>query len=246
MLHVTQNAFDVMGALKSKCGLCGEIEQMLSEISSKFLPDPEEDVLALVNALLMLCYQQAFPKAADVPRSIQSRIDGICKSYFSENAARRSLKHKEFVDAYREQFEADFLAPRDPASGGPVQMFLWDLILNLKKWRVKLQLRVDAMHSHFRIEQLSRVLAEFQPAALEMPGQYLRSNMDSKPHDREHVRLVRFHSEVIVLKRNGFLHRRLAVRGTNGRLYHFVVQFLRSYHAHSDERMLHLSRFLNR
>lgn len=74
--------------------------------------------------------------------------------------------------------------------------------------------------------------------AVEIPGQY--ASCPGVPHPEAHAKLLALEPQVGVLYRHHALQRRLALRGNDGKVYHFVVQASVPYLTRSDERVMQL------
>ena len=81
----------------------------LTEIGSRFVPLPEERLLAIVHALLHRCYKYPTATTAEVPQSLKKELSGVCRACFSADTVN---KHVEFVNEYKWDFERDL----DPES----------------------------------------------------------------------------------------------------------------------------------
>lgn len=76
-------------------------------------------------------------------------------------------------------------------------------------------------------------------ACIEIPGQYVpntSSSSDLKPAPELHAKLVRFEPTVEVLRREQLV-RRIAMVGSDGRVYRFLLQFAIPYWTRTDERV---------
>jgi transformation/transcription domain-associated protein len=257
----------LMGFLRqSHPALATELEAMLEEIIVRFRPDPEEELLSAVHALLMRCFQSALQN--EVPQTLQSTLERVCLKFFSVST--KTGRHLEFVRRYKAAFERDFLNASSnpgglsdidttmtedgatagvdqPATGPPVGQTLTQVIRKLKKWKHLLQSRVKCTPDKLKMEYCSRHLTEFQSTDIEIPGQYCHGmdNLGAGPDSQSHVKLVRFGPEVDILHRHGFAQRRLALHGDDGQNYHFLVQFAIPHLTRTDERMMQLQLLLN-
>jgi len=76
-------------------------------------------------------------------------------------------------------------------------------------------------------------------ACIEIPGQYMPNTSawaDAKPSPELHPKLMRFERSVNVLRRSDQLVRRMGMVGSDGRVYHFLVQAAVPYWTRTDER----------
>jgi transformation/transcription domain-associated protein len=56
--------------------LATELEVMLTEIGSRFVPLPEERLLAVVHALLHRCYKFPTATTSEVPKHLKNELSG--------------------------------------------------------------------------------------------------------------------------------------------------------------------------
>lgn len=80
-------------------------------------------------------------------------------------------------------------------------------------------------------------------SSIEIPGQYAPntiSAIDTKPCPELHAKLLRFEPRVHVVRRSDHLIRRIGMFGSDGRCYHFLLQFAIPYWTRTDERTVQL------
>ncbi|KAG6555625.1 hypothetical protein Mapa_002860 [Marchantia paleacea] len=231
-------AKDIMEALRTKhTNLATELEVMLTEIGARFVPLPEERLLAVVHALLHRCYKYPTATTAEVPQSLKKELSGVCRACFSTDTIN---KHVEFVNEYKRDFERDL----DPESTGTFPATLAELTDRLKHWKGVLQSNVeDRLPAVLKLEEESRQLREFHVLDIEVPGQYFNDEEVAPDHT---VKLDRIGADVPIVRRHGSSHRRLTMVGSDGSQRHFLVQTSLTPSARSDERMVQLFRVLNR
>lgn len=107
---------------------------MLTEIGARFVPLPEERLLAVVHALLHRCYKYPTATTAEVPQSLKKELAGVCRACFSVDTI---TKHVDFVNEYKREFERDL----DPDSANTFPATLAELTEKLKTWKGVLQVR---------------------------------------------------------------------------------------------------------
>jgi len=81
-------------------------------------------------------------------------------------------------------------------------------------------------------------------SSIEIPGQYAPNSVsavDCKPSPELHAKLVRFEPRVKIIRRNDQLIRRVGMIGSDGRCYHFLLQFAIPYWTRTDERTVQMS-----
>ena len=84
----------------------------------------------------------------------------------------------------------------------------------------------------------------FISSAIEIPGRYSAS-FDSRPSPELHAKLVRFDSNIDVVERDGQLIRRIGLHGSDGRIYHFALQFAVPFSTRTDERNTQMHYLMN-
>ncbi|GMH24561.1 hypothetical protein Nepgr_026404 [Nepenthes gracilis] len=231
-------AKDIMEALRSKhTNLASELEILLTEIGSRFVPLPEERLLAVVNALLHRCYKYPTATTAEVPQALKKELSGVCRACFSAEAVN---KHVEFVREYKQDFERDL----DPEITSTFPATLSELTERLKHWKNVLQSNVeDRFPAVLKLEEESKVLRDFHVVDVEVPGQYFTDQEIAPDHT---VKLDRIGPDIPIVRRHGSSFRRLTLIGSDGSQRHFIVQTSLTPNARSDERMLQLFRVMNR
>ena len=232
-----QSVLDVMQKLKAAHPLLVlTMESMIEEIISRFKPLTEEELYRIVQTLLYESYQQSNSRYLEasganqetVPSAIETNLLKISKSFLSANPVNVKFKAS---------FDSDFVQSKPTFS---------QVVERLRFWRDRLHLAIDRFPKTMTLENLSRILVEFQKQKyddLEVPGQYLW-NKDSADN-KDFVRVERFVPSVDIVRKHGTSYRRLTVRGENGGLYPFIVQHSSSRHARTEERILQLFRLLN-
>ncbi|RLN59051.1 hypothetical protein BBJ29_003112 [Phytophthora kernoviae] len=234
---------------RSHDSLTFEMECMLEEMITRFRPEPEEELLTAVHALLLKCYQlPRLTKTEPVPKMLRAALARVCRKLFVLLPHQKNEKHEAFVAEFKDAFERDFtpLGGDVPQQVGPV-VTLYEIMNRLKRWKSLLQLRVKKVGKRnagkLYLERCSRHLMELSSSNMEVPGQYVS---DSEPIKDLHARIQHFESTVDVLLRNGFTQRRVAMGGSDGRAYYFLVQYAMTHITRTDERMMQMYLLLNR
>lgn len=235
---------------RSHDSLTFEMECMLEEMITRFRPEPEEELLTAVHALLLKCYQlPRLTKTEAVPKMLRAALARVCRKLFVLLPHQKNEKHEAFVDEFKDAFERDFtpLAEEEEQNHARQVTTLCEIMNRLKKWKSLLQLRVKKVGKRnagkLYLEQCSRHLMELSSSNMEVPGQYVS---DSEPIKDLHARIQHFKSTVDVLLRNGFTQRRVAMGGSDGRPYYFLVQYAMTHITRTDERMMQMYLLLNR
>ncbi|KAG6974225.1 hypothetical protein JG687_00000453 [Phytophthora cactorum] len=235
---------------RSHDSLTFEMECMLEEMITRFRPEPEEELLTAVHALLLKCYQlPRLTKTEPVPKMLRAALARVCRKLFVLLPHQKNDKHEAFVDEFKGAFERDFtpLEDDDAQQQAGAATTLYEIMNRLKRWKGLLQLRVKKVGKRnagkLYLEQCSRHLMELSSSNMEVPGQYVS---DSEPIKDLHARIQHFKSTVDVLLRNGFTQRRVALGGSDGRTYYFLVQYAMTHITRTDERMMQMYLLLNR
>jgi phosphatidylinositol kinase/protein kinase (PI-3 family) len=231
--------------------LAFEMECMLEEIIVRFRPEPEEELLTAVHALLLKCYQLPLLNKSELaPRMLQGTLAKVCKKFFVLMPFQKHEKHLRFVNEFKEKFELDFAVRSnlnieiDQESSTPT---LYDIIRRLQYWKKLLQTRVqnagERNGNKLYLEHSSRHLIELSSTAMEVPGQYIS---DAEPIKDLHARIAYFENTSDVILRNGYTQRRITVGGSNGKRYSFLVQYAMTHITRTDERVMQMHLLLNR
>eukprot|EP01117_Protostelium_nocturnum_P012293 TRINITY_DN4523_c0_g1_i1.p1 TRINITY_DN4523_c0_g1~~TRINITY_DN4523_c0_g1_i1.p1 ORF type:complete len:990 (+),score=389.25 TRINITY_DN4523_c0_g1_i1:47-3016(+) len=180
-----------------------DLENLANEIVTNLAPTSEE----ILHTHLQWCITQVYSLNSSIhslPDNIKNRLKDIAQFNVIpvENKNYLATKQK-----YGREMETDF--------GGEVP--LESIIPLLKKWILRLEEVIDKLPKKIPLKDLSPFLAEFQPSSVEIPGQYFN---DNEPSADLHVRLDRIISPVHVF--NG--KRIIQMRGTNGKIYHFMIE----------------------
>ncbi|XP_037947653.1 transcription-associated protein 1 isoform X2 [Teleopsis dalmanni] len=170
------------------------------------------------------------------PRSVTSSIS---TSATSESLARRAQVtfQDPVFQKMKEQFTNDFDFSK------PGAMKLHNLISKLKTWIKVLETKVKKLPTSFLIEDKCRFLSNFsqKTAEVELPGELL---IPTSSH--YHIRIARFMPRVEIVQKNNTAARRLYIRGTNGKVYPYLVIIDTGLgDARREERVLQLMRMLN-
>jgi hypothetical protein len=116
MLTASNYTDDLMAVLRrAHPALGAEMETVLEEIIVHFRPEPEEELLSTVHALLVKCFQLAY-SGADGPMMVtfKSTLAKVYKKFFNTPALQNSPRNKAFVAMYKTAFERDFVSDTCP------------------------------------------------------------------------------------------------------------------------------------
>ncbi|XP_044312545.1 transcription-associated protein 1 isoform X1 [Drosophila rhopaloa] len=222
-----------------------------------------EEVLRQLRQGLIKCYAIAFENRNTVVHSTITphtlhfvkklgstfgigieNVPGSVTSSISNSAASESLARRAQVtfqdpvfQKMKEQFTNDFDFSK------PGAMKLHNLISKLKTWIKVLETKVKKLPTSFLIEDKCRFLSNFsqKTAEVELPGELL---IPLSSH--YYVRIARFMPRVEIVQKNNTAARRLYIRGTNGKIYPYLVVLDSGLgDARREERVLQLKRMLN-
>ncbi|KAH8256520.1 hypothetical protein KR032_001949, partial [Drosophila birchii] len=222
-----------------------------------------EEVLRQLRQGLIKCYAIAFENrntvahATITPHTLHfvkklgstfgigiENVPGSVTFSVSNSAASESLARRAQVtfqdpvfQKMKEQFTNDFDFTK------PGAMKLHNLISKLKTWIKVLETKVKKLPTSFLIEDKCRFLSNFsqKTAEVELPGELL---IPSSSH--YYVRIARFMPRVEIVQKNNTAARRLYIRGTNGKIYPYLVVLDSGLgDARREERVLQLKRMLN-
>lgn len=90
---------------RSHPSLLTEVERMLDEFSRRFNPEPEDELLGAVHALIGKCFKHPLSTSDQIPSVILATIDRVCRKFFSADASGNSRNHTAFLAKYKEAFE---------------------------------------------------------------------------------------------------------------------------------------------
>ncbi|BFZ59893.1 transcription-associated protein 1 [Saitoella coloradoensis] len=218
---------DIMSILKTAYPLLAlSMETMVDQIQQRFKCPPDEDAYRLIVALLNDGVQyigrlSSPSEDTKLPPATEANI-----SRFAESVLPKHIKSA---------FEDDFLKEKPN---------LQSYVAKLRHWRDRFEAVLDRRPHQQNLEQCSTFLTEFQYQKfdeVEVPGQYLLH----KDNNNNFVRIDRFLPTLDVVRGHGVCHRRLTIRGHDGSLHPFAVQYPAARHCRREERILQLFRILN-
>ncbi|XP_072179557.1 transformation/transcription domain-associated protein-like [Diadema setosum] len=137
----------------------------------------------------------------------------------------------------KNQFKIDF----DFTQPGATK--LRNLISMLKKWIKIIETRTKLLPKSFLIEERCRFLSHFSSATadVELPGEFL-----TPKHSHYTIRIARFMPHVEITHKHNTAARRLYIRGSNGKIYpYLVVNDASMAESRREERVLQVLRMLN-
>ncbi|RKP03126.1 hypothetical protein CXG81DRAFT_9931 [Caulochytrium protostelioides] len=218
---------EIMAMLKTAFPLLAlSMETMVDQILQRLKSSTDEDIYRLVFALLNDGVQQLARDPSDSGSLSAATESNLLR--FAETMYPGHIK-------YQKAFEDDFIHSKPNLS---------QLVDRLRHWRDRLERLLDLRPASQNLEQFSHYLVEFEYQKfddIEVPGQYFLlcdSNRDFK-------KIVRFLPEITAVRGPGSCHRRLSIRGHDGRLQTFMLQNHAARHCRREERLMQLFRLLN-
>ncbi|EEB09408.1 transcription-associated protein [Schizosaccharomyces japonicus yFS275] len=218
---------DIMSILKTAYPLLAlTMETLINQIQTRFKCKSEEDSLRLIVALLQDALQYsvrlgALNTESKVPASVESNL-----SVFADNV---------LPEYCREQFKNDFLTSN---------LNFKSYLEHLRIWRSRFERLLKRSPRRLYLEQISSYLSEFHYQKfddVEIPGQYLQH----RNNNTNFVRIERFLLEVDVVIRYSVCHKRITIRGSDGSLHPFAIQYPSARHSRREERIMQLLRIFN-
>ncbi|KAF2743549.1 hypothetical protein M011DRAFT_471297 [Sporormia fimetaria CBS 119925] len=222
------HAEEIWNILKTAFPLLAlSMETMLDQISKHFKCPPDEDAYRLIVALLNdgLSYVGRqpgyFAHEVRLPPSTEANI-----TRFAETVLPAHI---------RKTFEEDFVV-RKPT--------MYEYIQKLRTWRNRFEERLDRRQQTVPLEVYTHQLSEFRFLKfddVEIPGQYLQH----RDKNSDFVRIERFLPDVDLVRGVGICHRRLKIRGHDGSVHPFAIQYPSARNSRREERILQLFRIFN-
>lgn len=202
------------------------LELLVDQVTQRFKSNADEDAYRLVVALLndgIQSYNRMASQAEDtkLPQQMENNI-----ARFAGTVLPRMI---------RLEFEKDLIHSKPN--------FL-EYISKLLKWRAGLENKLDRRFNKINLENLCPHLAEFHHQRfedIEIPGQYLL-NKDSNNH---FVKIDRFLPTLEIVRGYTSCFKRLQIRGHDGSVHQFSVQFPSNRHSRREERIFQLFRLLS-
>ncbi|KAF2731895.1 hypothetical protein EJ04DRAFT_578779 [Polyplosphaeria fusca] len=203
------------------------VETMLDAIQRNFKCPPDEDAYRLIVALLNdgLSYVGRSPglyaQEVRLPSSTEANITRFAESVLPPHI--------------RKAFEHDFVLHKPT---------MYEYIQKLRTWRNRFEERLDRRKLTVPLEQYTHHLSEFRFVKfddVEVPGQYLQH----RDKNSDFVRIERFLPDVDLVRGVGICHRRLKIRGHDGSVHPFAIQYPAARNSRREERILQLFRIFN-
>lgn len=218
---------EIMGILKTAYPLLAlSLESLVDQINQRFKCTADEDAyrlgVALLNDGVQYLNRLGNPREdAKLPPVTEVNI-----TRFAETVLPKQI---------RAEFEKDLVI------GKPN---LETYIIKLRKWRDRLEDKLDRRFTEVNLENLCPHLSEFHHQKfedIEVPGQYLL-NKDNNSH---FVKIERFLPTINLARGTNACYKRLKIRGHDGSLHAFAVQFPAARHCRREECLFQLFRIFD-
>lgn len=218
---------EIMGILKTAYPLLAlSLESLVDQINQRFKCTADEDAyrlgVALLNDGVQYLNRLGNPREdAKLPPVTELNI-----TRFAETVLPKQI---------RAEFEKDLVI------GKPN---LESYIIKLRKWRDRLEDKLDRRFTEVNLENLCPHLSEFHHQKfedIEVPGQYLL-NKDNNTH---FVKIERFLPTIDLARGTNACYKRIKIRGHDGSLHAFAVQFPAARHCRREESLFQLFRIFD-
>lgn len=218
---------EIMGILKTAYPLLAlSLESLVDQINQRFKCTADEDAyrlgVALLNDGVQYLNRLGNPREdAKLPPVTEVNI-----TKFAETVLPKQI---------RAEFEKDLII------GKPN---LESYIIKLRKWRNRLEDKLDRRFTEVNLENLCPHLSEFHHQKfedIEVPGQYLM-NKDNNTH---FVKIERFLPTIDLARSTNACYKRMKIRGHDGSLHTFAVQYPAARHCRREESLFQLFRILD-
>ncbi|EGV61555.1 hypothetical protein CANTEDRAFT_131106 [Yamadazyma tenuis ATCC 10573] len=215
---------EIMGILKTAYPLLAlSLESLVDQINQRFKCTADEDAyrlsVALLNDGVQYLNRLGNPRDdAKLPPVTEANI-----TRFAETVLPKQI---------RTEFEKDLVVEKPN---------LETYIMKLRKWRDRLEDKLDRRFQEVNLENLCPHLSEFHHQKfedIEVPGQYLL-NKDNNTH---FVKIDRFLSTIDLVRGTNACYKRLRIRGHDGSEHIFGIQFPAARHCRREESLFQLFR----
>ncbi|KAI0464209.1 hypothetical protein LJB42_001813 [Komagataella kurtzmanii] len=222
-----QDVEEIMGILKTAYPLLAlSLESLVDQLNQRFKCNADEDAYRLVIVLYNDGVQQmnrvANPREeVKLPAATEASISRFADSVLPKNI--------------REVFEHDIIACNPN---------LETYISKLRKWRDCLEEKLDRSYGKADLERVSLHLSLFHHQKfedIEIPGQYLLH----KDNNNHFIKIERFLPTLDLVRGSNGCYKRMTIRGNDGSLHPFAVQFPAARHCRREERIFQLFRIFD-
>ena len=218
---------EIMGILKTSYPLLAlSLESLVDQISQRFKSNSDGDAYRLVVALYNdgVQYFNRLPNPNEDARLPPATEANIVR--FANTVLPKHIK---------EEFEIDLIKS---------QPNLETYISKLRKWKDCLEEKLDRTYSKVNLERVCPHLSQFHHQKfedIEIPGQYLLN----KESNQYFVKIERFMPTIDMIRGPTAFYKRITMRGNDGSLHKFAIQFPAARHCRREERIFQLFRLFN-
>lgn len=218
---------EIMGILKTAYPLLAlSLESLVDQISQRFKSNHDGDayrlVVALYNDGVQYFNRLSNPKEdARLPPATEANIVRFANTVLPPHI--------------KEEFELDLIQSKPN---------LETYISKLKKWRDCLEEKLDRTYGKVNLERVCPHLSQFHHQKfedIEIPGQYLLN----KETNQHFIKIERFMPTIEMIRGPTACYKRITIRGHDGSLHKFAVQFPAARHCRREERIFQLFRLFN-
>jgi transformation/transcription domain-associated protein len=218
---------EIMGILKTAYPLLAlSLESLVDQISQRFKSNHDGDayrlVVALYNDGVQYFNRLCNPKEdARLPPATEANIVRFANTVLPAHI--------------KEEFEIDLIQSKPN---------LETYISKLKKWKDCLEEKLDRTYGKVNLERVCPHLSQFHHQKfedIEIPGQYLLN----KETNQYFIKIERFMSTIEMIRGPTACYKRITIRGHDGSLHKFAVQFPAARHCRREERIFQLFRLFN-
>ncbi|GEQ72657.1 hypothetical protein JCM33374_g6344 [Metschnikowia sp. JCM 33374] len=218
---------EIMGILKTAYPLLAlSLESLVDQINQRFKCTADEDAyrlgVALLNDGVQYLNRLGNPREdAKLPPVTEVNI-----TRFAETVLPKQI---------RAEFEKDLVIGKPNLEA---------YISKLRRWRDRLEDKLDRRFTEVNLENLCPHLSEFHHQKfedIEVPGQYLL-NKDNNTH---FVKIERFLPTIDLARGTNACYKRIKIRGHDGSLHSFAVQFPAARHCRREECLFQLFRIFD-
>ncbi|KAG7751109.1 hypothetical protein KL911_003556 [Ogataea haglerorum] len=222
-----QHVEEIMGILKTAYPLLAlSLESLVDQISQRFKSSHDDDayrlVVALYNDGVQYFNRLSNPKEdARLPPATEANIIRFADTVLPKHI--------------REEFDVDIIKSKPN---------LETYISKLRKWKDCLEEKLDRSFGKMNMERVCPHLSQFHHQKfedIEIPGQYLLN----KETNNHFVKIERFLPTLELIRGSTACYKRITIRGHDGSLHSFAVQFPAARHCRREERIFQLFRIFN-
>ena len=218
---------EIMAILKTAYPLLAlSLESLVDQISQRFKSNHDGDAYRLVVALYndgVLYYNRLanLKEDARLPPATEANIVRFANTVLPLHI--------------KEEFENDLIKSKPN---------LETYISKLRKWKDCFEEKIDRTYGKVNLERVCPHLSQFHHQKfeeIEIPGQYLLN----KETNQYFIKIERFMPTIQMIRGPSACYKRIVIRGNDGSLHTFAVQFPAARHCRREEKIFQLFRLFN-